>query len=954
MKLLNKLTGKLEEVPDDQADAAVLGSGGTLDYPDAAELERGGRLEQFGSGGQQALGAVESVARTATFGLVPGFGSDAEIAGRERTLREESPGIAFGSQAVGSFIPGMGAAGLATRGLKLAGAGARATGVGAVLAEGATTGLAEEVEQSRYEGRGISAGNVLLYGVGGELAGRALPAVLRRGAAKVKGDALAAITGDGAQNVATMAEKRSLRRAARDAPKMPKGPERDAVLARTADEQYDRASREMRQSLDDGMRRFAATEDVPARTLKGLVAKDSPVQMRWGTETAEQIGELSKGATGKTRKALDDVSKQLLEAEKGHAIFTTARDARKALGDLPAGPERDAALQALRQGTSRVDLWGRAAELDGELARTADMFADAAPAIRRELGQGDAIDPAKIRAMLKKDKLGRTVSEERLTRLAQALEDRAAVHAKWGTGGSSVVDQLKKDAARLRGATAIADDVQAAVMSAPKPNGGKAPKSGGMGGEVLETVADMALGSMGLPPVAGMIRKSGAAVDRIKAIMARRKGQTGAVEIGGQSLLQKRLDGHGKLKTDVARIRSEMQAADIEVSKHGIARVEATTPEASKAAAKLEKQAKAKFEKLESKLDGLENAPPDSTDLDEALNSLAYDLDQAGDLKGLELKEALAKAQTSDDLEAIARRFVGSAGERGFAEVGQGVGSILASPMGVTAGVGIAAAGALAAFQNLDANARAAIKETARRIIKPSGEPKELSESTALSRFAGDYPGPRESYEAKREMLTAISRDPGVLAQAISESFGDLPSADPRLASKLAGRIMTQFSYVTENMPASIATSLLYPRGVPPSESSLRDFAMLWSAVMDPETVLDDLEEGLATPAQIQALREVHPDIYGDLLQNVIDQVSTNFGEIDGNTKVWLDILFDADGLAGPSFSWRAADMIGRSYEESKLRGGQNAQTLDASLNEVATPTAGLNALATSVTNKGA
>ena len=1177
MKLLNKLTGQLEEVPDSEAEAAVLGSGGTLDFPDEAELERGGRLEQFGSGGQQALGALESLTRTATFGVIPGFGSKDEIAGRERTLREESPGVSFGAQAAGSFIPGMGAAGLATRGLKLAGAGARLAGAGAVLAEGATTGLAEEVEQARFEERAISPGNVLLYGVGGELAGRALPAVLRRGAAKVMGDPLAAITGEGAQNVATLAEKRSLQRAARDAPRMPKGPERDAVLARTADEQYDRASREMRQSLDDGFRRFAATEDVAPAQLKGLVAKDSPVQLRWGTETSEQLGELSKAATGKTRKALDDVAKELLDAEKGHAIFTAARNARKTLAELPASAERDAALQSLKQGTARVDLWGKAAELDADLARTADVFAEVGPALRRELGQGDAIDPAKIRSMLKKDKLGRTLSEEKLSKLAQAFEDRAAVHAKWNTGGSSVIEQLKKDAAKLRGATAIADDVQAAVMSAPKPKGAKAPKASGFGGEALETIADMGLAAVGLPPVAGMLRKAAPAAQRLRAMIDRRKGQTGAVEIGGKrspvDLSDKTLrdlgalddpttfkpetlealrtgkggvkdfaedfgasgrvrqtgqaeqgiqiemgpkgprlvdgrhrlmvgrekgltevygqvydgarapgkkpiyegpipiaksDAPGRLRSMIDRrtgqsghvtigrkhltdeqiealqvyaerghldmspemvelIDDAFKSAELvrpgrvyrglDMSADGLSEGDVipaysgyqSTSTSRNAAEVFSNEAENSTLLVISDAEGLpvtrkrvsatpedevllprdtafrvskiEKKRPDLTPEQEEIQaSIDYDQKVLDDIKKSDQlehdtpdydtvgkEEALAawerhiKAQ-KEELRAIGGKettvvhvSVVPSSEAGFARTGPGVRDILTSPMGLTAGVGLAGVGALAAFHNLDANGRAAIKETARRIIKPSGEPRELSESTALSRFTGEYPGPRESYEAKREMLGAIMRDPGVLAQAISESFGTLPAEDPSLASKLAGRLMTSFHYVSDNMPASVATSLIYPRGVPPSESSLRDFAMLWSSVMEPETVLDDLEEGLATPAQIQALREVHPDIYADLLQNVVDQVATNFGEIPSNTKSWLDILFDADGLAGPSFSWRAADMIGRSYEESRLRGGpQNAGTLDASLNAVATPTAGINALQTSVTNKGA
>lgn len=682
----------------------------------------------------------------------------------------------FGS-ATSSLLPGLVGMNLATAGSRAPGAGGRALSAIAALGEGAGQGLADETEQASYENRPVELGNVLLYGVGGELVGRAIPFAARRTAAKFMGsEPLAAITGEVAENVAAKAEQRSLTRAARDATGMPKGPERDALLVKTAGQQYDRAAQEARQALDGGTARFARIADPPPGKVRGMVAPDAPVQMRWGSDTAEELGALAQQASGKTRRALQAAARDVGEPTKGADIFVAARAARKALEELPEGVERNAAIGALRRGTERADLWGKAAEFESDMNRTLDRFGPASKEIRRALAQGDTFDPAKLRSALKQDKLGRGVLQERVEQTLQAMEDQAQVATKWNTAGEGAIEAMRSDVRKVRAAFAMADDVQAAQASrtiaeprAKEPAAPAAPAADGfaqqLAGEALETGADMALGTFGMPPVAGIAMN-----------------------------LMRRLNGNG----------------------------------------------------------------------------------------------------------------------------------------------------------------RAAIAQTARRIVRPIADEstapvRPALAATAISRFQGEYPGPRESFEAKRETLLQMQRDPGLVAQAVAESFGTLPAENPELMMKLAGRLDSMFQYVSENLPASIATSIRYPLGVPPSDTSIRDFAMLWNSVMDPESVLDDLEDGSATPAQVRYLRDNHQDIYQALLNDVVTEVSSNFEEMSSQTKQWLDILFDTDGLAGPCFTWAAADYMAAAPQPSK-----KAQAASVEPEALAPTAAGLNALASSVTNRGA
>lgn len=754
MKLLNKLTGKLEEVPDSAADAAVLGSGGALDYPDAAELERGGRLEQFGSTGQQALGALEQAARTATFGALPGFGTPEEIAGREKTLREESPGVSFASQAAGALLPG-----LATGGLGSA-AGLSRTAAG--VAEGLAMGTADEVEQARFEQRAVSPGLILLNGLGGELVGRAIPAALRRGAAKA-GGALEAIVGESAENLLAGAERRGLARASRNLEDIPQGVERTTILQRGAPEHYTTAAKDVRDALDTGFAKVAEAS-VPEAKVRDLVAPDAPVQTRWGTETAEGLTRVRADATpGPLTAALDSARRNLLEADGGGDTFIAARNAKRELQALPADPQRDAALDMLRQGTERADLWGKAAELESDLNRVASAVEAARDPLRKAWGQGEAFDTTKIASSLKKDKLGRGLVEEQAQAAANAFEDAAQVRAKWDL---PQLTPLTSNAAKLRGAFSLADEVQAAVGAA-KPAAKAGPLDGLMR-EGVETAVDIGLGAMGVPPVAGL---------------------------------------------------------------------------------------------------------------------------------------------------------------------------------------------AMRLLRNVGVDGRQVIQQTARRLVRPlvneMGAPiRSAIASTALSRFTGDYSGPQESFAAKQDILAKVAQNPDAAVLALSESFGTLPSEDPETFMQVAARVSQSLQYVTANLPSSVATSMRYPRGIPPSNSSLREFAILWNSALHPETVLDDVANGDATPEQVRILSDVHPDIYAMLKEDVVNEVANNFGEMTAQTKVWLDILFDADGLAGPGFSSLAARYIQESTQQDQMQKPRASAELD--LESAAPPAAGLQAIKSGVTNRGA
>lgn len=287
-------------------------------------------------------------------------------------------------------------------------------------------------------------------------------------------------------------------------------------------------------------------------------------------------------------------------------------------------------------------------------------------------------------------------------------------------------------------------------------------------------------------------------------------------------------------------------------------------------------------------------------------------------------------AAQAHDMGALGFVSVPAAAGASLADFAKG---LAASPLGVTIGAGTLGLGAYKAYQ--------------------LGAPKIMG---ALDRFTGEFSGPEESFAAKKKLLDQDLVSPDTLFEAIGASLEDLPKVNPELYQQLAARVAKSVRYVRENLPAGIKTTMMYPNGTPPSMSALRDFATIWNTTMDPKSVLEDIESGTATGLQMKTLREAHPDIYDQLHKDVVTEIGQNFRTVPLSTKLQMDILFNADGVAGPFFSNKAAGYIALADKEWATRKPKSMTTAPPPLDQMSVHAgpAGLGAIQSSVTNKGA
>lgn len=253
----------------------------------------------------------------------------------------------------------------------------------------------------------------------------------------------------------------------------------------------------------------------------------------------------------------------------------------------------------------------------------------------------------------------------------------------------------------------------------------------------------------------------------------------------------------------------------------------------------------------------------------------------------------------------------------------------------------------------IDNAATQRIRHTARVLAGLAEPPDPEGLTTALHRFGADYDDPRAAFEDRKAILQKSEISPALVYDVIGSSLGDVASVSPELYQAAAARLLDNFRYLRENLPPEVKSSMVYPTGMPPSESAMRDWATQWSTVMDPESVLDDIEHGTVTHLQIQTLQESHPDSYERLRTEILAEVGANFQNIPTSTKMQLDLLFQADGLAGPMFSSEAAAIIGAA-DAAAMKRKQPGPPESGATDDVGASSSGLEAIRSSVTNRGA
>jgi hypothetical protein len=172
-----------------------------------------------------------------------------------------------------------------------------------------------------------------------------------------------------------------------------------------------------------------------------------------------------------------------------------------------------------------------------------------------------------------------------------------------------------------------------------------------------------------------------------------------------------------------------------------------------------------------------------------------------------------------------------------------------------------------------------------------------------------------QAFQNKIEDLKQVNEDPQAFVGGMVDTFGPIADGGHEdLYAKVVARVQIGVQYLLANAPPSVGISMARPDGIPPDSLAVMKWAAMWDGVFNPGSVVYDVATGDATPTQIRALREVHPDIYGSLRAEVLKQVGQAGQKIPFETLRGLDNLFDLPGVAGPSFSPGMTSTMAQAY----------------------------------------
>jgi len=206
-------------------------------------------------------------------------------------------------------------------------------------------------------------------------------------------------------------------------------------------------------------------------------------------------------------------------------------------------------------------------------------------------------------------------------------------------------------------------------------------------------------------------------------------------------------------------------------------------------------------------------------------------------------------------------------------------------------------------------------REVAPRVERGAATARKVAAPAAVALFQGKAKDLESAYEHRTSQLLAAQSSPEALLERVSRVTGGLESVDPDLAGALLQKAQGAIAYLTSKMPGgTIDPTALEPqrKAIIPRLEMMR-YARIWSAVEKPLSVVEDLQKGVATPEQIEALRACHPDTYQAIrvaVQDELLEAARKGRRVPLAMRQQLDLLLDLGGAGEPAFAPALVDRV--------------------------------------------
>ncbi len=153
-----------------------------------------------------------------------------------------------------------------------------------------------------------------------------------------------------------------------------------------------------------------------------------------------------------------------------------------------------------------------------------------------------------------------------------------------------------------------------------------------------------------------------------------------------------------------------------------------------------------------------------------------------------------------------------------------------------------------------------------------------------------------DAFKKRVKELSAIMTDPEGSTTKIQQSWLDLEEVAPNLMTAVTTKAIAGASFLWDKMPRDPrGTEYLLPQMSKwvPAEAEMSKWERYIAAVDDPMSVLRDLKNGVLTREAVEAVKSVYPELYNEMVTQVLEQLPELRAELPLDRLTQLSILLD-------------------------------------------------------------
>ncbi len=153
----------------------------------------------------------------------------------------------------------------------------------------------------------------------------------------------------------------------------------------------------------------------------------------------------------------------------------------------------------------------------------------------------------------------------------------------------------------------------------------------------------------------------------------------------------------------------------------------------------------------------------------------------------------------------------------------------------------------------------------------------------------------QKAFHQRYNEMVQTAASPPETKRRINEALIGVRMSDPSMADQLGELIMRRIGYIYVTMPkAPYPQNPFTKSGWTPSDAEIFKWTRCIEIAENPTAICYHMEDGTLTPEHVHALKEVSPQIYGEIQMDIVSRAAEIKAELPWAKRVTLSTLFEA------------------------------------------------------------